>query len=120
MPYVDPDELLDPPCNDIVCDRCGSREHSQHSAEIQDFWRYEIFHKLHKDFFHTDVYCKKCAIHLTPYVYRMKDIRDLSTYVNKLERNIREKRIENNRATSYHVSKCSQSSVEWGLGNQQS
>lgn len=68
------------------------------SSKITSYWRGEIYAKRHKDFFHHATYCKACAVHLTPYVYRMRDIDELTMYVNKLERAIREKRTQNNRA----------------------
>lgn len=111
MPYVDPDGLLVPECLDIICDRCGAREHMALSSNITSYWRGEIYAKRHKDFFHHATYCKACAVHLTPYVYRMRDIDELTMYVNKLERAIREKRTQNNRATSANAGERSQGSA---------
>lgn len=108
MPWVDPDCLLVPECLDIICDRCKTREHYEAGHRITDYWRSEIYFKRHKDFFHHATYCKACAVHLTPYVYRMRDIDELTMYVNKLERAIREKRTQNNRATSPNAGERSQ------------
>ncbi len=108
MPYVDPDSLLNPPCNDIICDRCKTREDYTVGQEIRGYWASGIYFKRHKDFFHNATFCKSCLLQLTPSVYKMRDIDELTMYVNKLERAIREKRTQNNRATSANVGECSQ------------
>ena len=48
-------------------------------------------------------FCETCAKQVAPKIYALRDIHELKTYVNKLERTINEtrsKRTENNRTTS--------------------
>jgi hypothetical protein len=108
MPNVDPDCLLVPPCEDIICDRCKAREHYEPGHEIAAYWLSEIFYKRHKPDAIQGTFCKRCAVLMTPWVYKLRDIDELTMYVNKLERAIREKRTQNNRATSPNAGERSQ------------
>jgi hypothetical protein len=113
MPHLDPDGLMDPPCHDIKCDRCGAIENYEMSYEIQEYWMREIFFRRPKQDFHYQTFCKACAVLLTPYVYRLRDIDELTLYVNKLKGAINEKRTKNNWATPNAFSERCEGRTQW-------
>ena len=103
MPWVDPDALLIPECLDIFCDKCNKREHYKEGEAIASFWRNDIFKGMHKPECCHMLFCKECAILMTPYVYKLFDILVLKTSVNKLKQAIYD-RTKNNRTITANVS----------------
>ena len=120
MPWVDPDAVMVPACLDIKCDKCGAIEHADVAKEILDYWSDNIFFGRHKQDFHHQTFCKRCAILLTPYVYRLRDIDELTMYVNKLKKAIHEKRTENNRSIAVNAGDSMQRRSKWGSGYRES
>lgn len=84
----------------IHCERCNSLfEWDERVEKIISFWNWEIFKGKQKPFGWSG-FCFECAKHMTPFIYALRDIYELNSAVNKLERIIYEKkRNKNNRTT---------------------
>lgn len=111
--------ILDEEGDCIRCDRCGTITNYEGSgSEIKyNLWFFCIFKGKQKpDVLHKD-FCKKCASEITPLVYRLQDIFDLFTHINKLGKEITNgKRIKNNRTIKNTSCECCKSSSTGGNG----
>lgn len=100
MPYLDESgEILE-------CDRCGIvAPYTDKLHEITfDLWQKTIFRRRMVPDFFINTFCYKCAIEITPLVYRARDIDEVNLFINHLMRAINEKRRnQNHRATSAHA-----------------
>jgi len=112
--------LLDGDIGEILsCDRCGIiYKYDEESSSIKDDWLYRIFanrqkpKEIHKDF------CPKCTIYVIPYVHVLLEISHLNTSINKLEKEIKNvKRNENNRPFKNSSGKLCTCSISGGDGH---
>lgn len=85
----------------VRCDRCGCEMQFEDSAfDIQStFWFAVIFKNKNRPTEIKGDFCKQCAVAMTPFVYRMRDVMELITFTNKLKKAINELRNKNNRPT---------------------
>ena len=101
MPYINDDGSLDDVRGEITkCDRCGVIEKTDdRTSDITCFWRWTIFRgRMMPDF---GVFCYECAKKITPVIQTLRDIDELSLYVNRLKGAINVKRRnQNNRPAS--------------------
>jgi hypothetical protein len=108
------------------CDRCAVEYLGDDSDyEIRyEIWNRNIFYGVGKTFLPENDLCKKCAVEITPLIYRLRDIYELQTFTNKLQKAIYDKRKQqrdsNNWATSDNVSERRKGCIERRLGYRQS
>ena len=100
-----------------MCDLCGKAYvYDDALHEISGHW-WGLW-RGRKDGFVPD-YCHECAPKNEGLVYALRDIAELKTFVNKLERAINEKRkqgTQNNRTTASDAGECSERGDEWRSG----
>lgn len=95
--------ILNEECDHIKCDRCGDEFHfDDNNGAYMEFWsfiRYELFSGKQKPKPDYD-FCFKCSKEVTPLYYALRDISELSSYIYKLEKEIKNaKRNKNNGST---------------------
>lgn len=93
--------IIDEAGDYIKCDRCGAEFHfDDNNGAFMEFWhfiRYVLFSGKHKPKPDYD-FCFKCSKEVTPIYYALRDIEELKSYINKLEKAIKNaKRNKNNR-----------------------
>lgn len=96
MPYINADGSLDDVDGEITkCDRCWIIEETdERTLDIEHFWKFTIFRgRMKPDF---GVFCYECAKKITPLIYSLRDIDELSLYVNRLKGEINVKRRNQN------------------------
>ena len=104
MPY------LDGSIGEVMqCDRCGKIEHWNTDSkvlDIRDFWSGKLFFNRPKP--DIPLTCYQCSLAINPLVYALRDIDELTLYVNRLEKVIKneqyKKRSKDDRAIANHVS----------------
>lgn len=116
--YLDPDALTD--CLDVRCSRCGvvgtDVHYSEMIDEIDDIWKGRRFPGALMGFF-----CPKCVTEILPHVWKLRDVDELSLYVNKLKRVINETLgTQNNRANARTSRKRNQGGNERGSSHRPS
>lgn len=113
--------MLDEEGEHYRCDRCGAEyDYDQEKHDIEKFWGWTIFNNRPKPRFAD--FCHKCAKEVTPLVYALRDVDELTIYVNKLERAINEKRrkTRNDRPTAHDACECCKGCTQRRPGHRQS
>lgn len=99
--------MLDEEGERYRCDRCHSEyEYSDEVHDIRAFWDFDVFFGIGKPVLPD--FCYGCAKKVTPLVYALRDVVELKSFVNKLERAINDnkRRTKNNRPTANDACEC--------------
>ena len=96
--------ILDEEGNVIRCDRCGKVhdfDHGDFHIKV-DLWYGVIFKGIQRPNELSKNFCRECAAEVTPIVWQLRDVWELRKFVNKLRKEIneRKKRDQDNRATA--------------------
>lgn len=89
----------------VKCDRCGKvHHHDDGDFDLRyQIWCGVIFKGVHHTWIHNlGDFCKECAATITPLIWQLRDVYELTHYAGNLKRAIYEKRkqgTQNNRTT---------------------